>query len=109
MPDEFNGEAANHIWTDNEEQCWHCGEPTKWRELAFEAPLHPGDCTRAKYQELAEADAAADAQIRAEWEKAGEPRRGDRKVDNGGQTLEWTGAFWKVVTRAELENEARRR
>lgn len=98
------GEAANHVWTDDEQRCWHCDQPTRWLELAFEAPLHPGECTRAKYRELAEADQAADEQIRAEWEKAGEPRPGDRKEENG-QTFQWTGAAWRFVPRSELERE----
>jgi hypothetical protein len=99
-------EATNHVWTDEERECWHCAEPTKWLELAFEAPLHPGPCTDAKYEELAEADRQAAERLAAD--QAEQPARGTRKTENG-QTMEWTGAFWKVVTRAELEREARRR
>lgn len=28
--------------------CWHCGRPSRWLELNFEAPLHPGACSDAK-------------------------------------------------------------
>lgn len=98
-------EAENHLWTDEERPCWHCELPTKWLELAFEAPLHPGECTQAKYAELAEADRqAAEEQERREREIP----RGTRKVENG-QTLVWTGIAWRLVPKSELEDEQRRR
>ena len=108
----YDGQAANHVWTDDERPCWDCGEPTKWVELAFEAPLHPGECTDRKYRELEEADRAAAAEAdrrRDEAARAFEtnPRPGDRKVENG-VTMQWTGAFWRQVPRSELETEKRR-
>jgi endogenous inhibitor of DNA gyrase (YacG/DUF329 family) len=40
--------------------CWHCGRPTCWVELSFEAPLCPGPCTDVKWTEywLAEGSTA---------------------------------------------------
>lgn len=31
--------------------CWHCGQPTRFLEVNFEAPLCPGACTEAKEAE----------------------------------------------------------
>ncbi|GJF04992.1 hypothetical protein [Pseudonocardia sp. D17] len=31
-----------------ERPCWHCGQPTRYVEINFEAPLHPGPCADQK-------------------------------------------------------------
>lgn len=98
-------DAFNHIWMDDDEPCWHCDEPTKWRELAFEAPLHPGPCTDAKYRELADADAEAERHVAESW---ADLPRGTRKTEFGS-TYEWTGKLWRLVPRSELETERRDR
>lgn len=41
-----------------ERPCWHCGEPTTFVEINFEAPLHPGPCTDQKEVEYWQATAA---------------------------------------------------
>lgn len=33
------------------EPCWHCGQPCPFVEFNFEAYLHPGTCTEAKWDE----------------------------------------------------------
>lgn len=99
MPEQPS-EAANHIWTDDEQKCWDCGYPTRWVELAFEAPLHPGECTDRKYRELKDADRQAAAQLST----CEELNPGDRKVEFGS-TYQWTGAAWRLVPRSELETE----
>lgn len=35
-------------------KCWHCGKPTVWIEINFEAPLCLGACTDAKWKEYQE-------------------------------------------------------
>lgn len=102
-------ETDNHVEGSEELPCWHCEQPTRWLELAFEAPLHPGECTEAKYAELAEADRAADEAVDRAWEEAGQPRPGERRTDPSGQTFQWTGAAWRFVPRSELEAEQWRR
>jgi hypothetical protein len=44
-----------HLWTGEAAPCWHCGTPTRWLDLAFEAPLCPGRCSDAKAREYAAA------------------------------------------------------
>lgn len=46
--------SLDHITTTPPRACWHCGEPTDQVELHFEAPLHPGACTAAKWREYIE-------------------------------------------------------
>ena len=51
------GQARNHFlgeWS-RREPCWHCGKLTSWIEVSFQAHLHPGACTEAKWDEYAEA------------------------------------------------------
>lgn len=35
--------------------CWHCGRPTQWVELNFEAHLCSEECVDAKWKEYFEA------------------------------------------------------
>lgn len=105
-------DGFNHVWLDEERPCWDCGEPTRWCELAFEAPLHPGPCTDRKYRELEEADRQAEenqaAREKERLERLPEViEPGTRKTENG-QTLQWTGALWRLVPASELDTEKRR-
>lgn len=60
------------IWTPYEKPCWHCGEPTTWVDLDFEAPLHPGRCSEAKWDEYAWADMMSRVQEFVRRAKAGD-------------------------------------
>jgi hypothetical protein len=105
QPERAARDAFNHIWMDHEEKCWHCEEPTRWVELAFETALHPGPCTDAKYRELADADAEAERQVAESWAQL---PRGTRK-EEFGQVHEWTGSVWRHVSKSELDAERWRR
>ena len=48
-------DTSNHIFGKDAQPCWHCGKRTFWLELSFEAPLHPGACSNAKWQEFSDA------------------------------------------------------
>lgn len=41
----------NFLWTRESKPCWHCGEPCNWIDIDFESSLHPGPCSRAKWDE----------------------------------------------------------
>jgi len=49
--------------------CWHCGQPTRFVEVAFEAPLHPGACEEAKDREY--------------WDALAEQHRQDQQRGQG--------------------------
>ena len=38
--------AHDHIWAWRPAPCWHCGKPTHWVEVNFEARLHRGHMAR---------------------------------------------------------------
>lgn len=66
---------ADFIWTPYERPCWHCEEPTTWVDVGFEAPLHPGPCSEAKWGEYAWAEALANLRERlADLRKQVSPR-----------------------------------
>jgi hypothetical protein len=44
--------ARDHIWAWRPASCWHCGRPTHWVEINYEARLHRGRCTREKDAEF---------------------------------------------------------
>jgi hypothetical protein len=46
---------GDKLYIEQEEPCWHCGKPTHWVDLDFEAPLCFGECSRAKWREYLEA------------------------------------------------------
>ena len=47
------------LWVPFEEECWHCGQPTTWVDIDFEARLHPGPCSERKWDEYRWAEMAA--------------------------------------------------
>lgn len=55
-PGELEIQGLNdHIWVPYYRDCMICHEPTTWIELAFEGPLHPGECTEQMWREYGEA------------------------------------------------------
>ncbi len=42
-----------------ETPCWHCGQPTTWLDLCFEAPICSEECDAAKTNEWVQAERAA--------------------------------------------------
>ncbi len=44
-------DQGDNLWTPSWRPCWHCGEPTHFVEIHFEAPLCPGRCTDVKWEE----------------------------------------------------------
>ncbi len=62
-PGEIEVQGLDHfIWVPYERDCWHCGQPTTWIDVDFEAALHPGRCSEAKWDEYRWAE------MRASWE-----------------------------------------
>lgn len=47
---------VDYIWVPRSEPCIICRRVTTWRELNFEAPLCPGECTEALWDEFDEAN-----------------------------------------------------
>ena len=48
------GQAKNHFLGEWNQRapCWHCGKLTSWIELTLQTNLHPGACTKDKWDEL---------------------------------------------------------
>lgn len=46
----------DHIWVAHHQTCVICNQNTTWVELNFEAPLCPGACTEAMWDEYDEAN-----------------------------------------------------
>ena len=48
------GQARNHFLGEWNQRapCWHCGKLTSWIELTLQTNLHPGACTKDKWDEL---------------------------------------------------------
>ena len=47
-------EDGHSVAAQAPENCWHCGKPTVWVEINFEAHLCLGACTDAKWREYRE-------------------------------------------------------
>ena len=64
------GQARNHFlgkW-DERRLCSQCGKRTNWIELTLQEHLHPGACTKAKWDELFDKDnTMADRCICGDW------------------------------------------
>jgi hypothetical protein len=45
-----------HIVIPEIRACWHCGAETRFVQVDFEAALHPGACTSAKWAEFDDAN-----------------------------------------------------
>lgn len=59
----FQPEGENVFLGSCEEPCMHCGHPTPWVDLCFEAHLCSEECSEAAWQEFCWASQASEARM----------------------------------------------